>query len=143
MSAAANDDVAAFHASLERVSADPRFVDVFYDRFIAASPAIAEIFAGRDMSRLKRKLKSSLHVMTLAADQAPGAELYLGYLGAVHGRLDIRPEHYDLWLDALVAAVRDCDPACDAAVEHAWRTVLGATMTLIKAQHPAGLGAAA
>lgn len=140
--AAANDDGAVFHGSLDRLAAVPRFVDAFYDRFIAASPEIREIFAGRDMGRLKRKLRSSLHVMTLAADHAPGADLYLGYLGAVHGRLSIRPEHYDVWLDALVGAVRECDPACDAAVERAWRAVLGQAIALIKAQHPE-LGAAA
>ena len=79
--------LAAFHASLARASADPRFLDVFYERFMASSPAIAAIFAGRDMARLKRKLGASLHVMTLAIDGSPGADMYRGYLASVHQRL--------------------------------------------------------
>jgi truncated hemoglobin YjbI len=130
--APAGDALAAFHASLARASADPRFLDVFYDRFMAASPAIAAIFAGRDMARLKRKLGASLHLMTLAIDGAPGADMYLGYLAQVHERLEIPPAMYDRWLDALVATAADCDPAFDEALRAAWREVVGAGIRLMR-----------
>jgi truncated hemoglobin YjbI len=128
---------AAFHDSLARLLADERFLDRFYARFMAASPAIGAIFAGKDMAGLKRKLRASLHVMTLAADGAPGADMYLDYLGEVHGRLEIAPAMYDLWLDALLATVAECDPACDAALETAWRDALAAGMARIKAPRAA------
>lgn len=133
MSAAATATaVETFHASLERAAAHARFADVFYARFMASSPAVAAIFAGVDVHKLKRKLRSSLCVMTLAADEAPGTDLYLDYLGAVHTRLDIRPEMYDAWLDALVATVAACDPEFCGAIERAWRSVIGAGVARIK-----------
>jgi hemoglobin-like flavoprotein len=124
--------VEMFHSSLERAAAHARFADVFYARFMASSPAVAAIFSGVDVDKLKRKLRSSLHVMTLAADDAPGADLYLDYLGAVHTQLDIRPEMYDAWLDALVATVAECDPEFCGAIERAWRSVIGAGVARIK-----------
>lgn len=121
-----------FHASLARTTAHARFADVFYARFLASSPAVAAVFAGVDVEKLKRKLRSSLHVMTLAADDAPGADLYLDYLGAVHTRLDIAPQMYDAWLDALVATAAECDPQFCAETERIWRQVIGTGVARIK-----------
>lgn len=128
----APEALAAFHASLARASADPRFLDVFYARFLASSPAIAAIFAGRDMDRLKRKLGSSLHVMTLAIDGSPGADMYLEYLAKVHGRFEITPAMYDGWLEALVQTAAECDPLFTEALRAQWRTVVGAGMRLMQ-----------
>jgi truncated hemoglobin YjbI len=114
----------AFQESLARASAHPAFLDRFYARFMAASPAIGEIFAGRDMDRLKRKLRSSLHVMTLAAEQAPGVGLYIDHLASLHQRFAIPPAMYALWLDALVATAAECDPEFDATLGAAWRAAL-------------------
>jgi truncated hemoglobin YjbI len=130
--AATPEDLAAFHESLARASADARFLDTFYDGFMAASPQIAAIFAGRDMAALKRKLGSSLHVMTLAIDRAPGADMYLDYLARVHERFHIAPEMYDLWLDALVSAAAQCDPAFDDRLRRVWHRVVGAGILAIK-----------
>jgi truncated hemoglobin YjbI len=128
----APEALAAFHASLARASASPRFLDVFYDRFMASSPAIAAIFAGRDMARLKRKLGASLHVMTLAIDGSPGADMYLEYLARVHGRFEITAAMYDGWLDALVATAAECDPQFDAALRAQWYEVVGAGIRLMQ-----------
>lgn len=122
----------AFHASLARASADARFLDVFYARFMASSPAIAAVFSGKDMEQLKRKLRSSLHVMTLAIDGAPGADMYLDYLGKVHTRLEIAPRMYDAWLDSLVATAAECDPQFSAELDAVWRAVVGAGVRIIK-----------
>ncbi len=126
-----------FHASLARASADARFLDVFYARFMASSPAIAAIFAGRDMARLKRKLGSSLHLMTLAIDGAPGADMYLGYLAQVHERLEIPSAMYERWLEALIATAAECDPAFDDALAAVWRDVVGAGIRLMQPAAPA------
>jgi truncated hemoglobin YjbI len=128
----APEALAAFHASLARASADPRFLDVFYARFMASSPAIAAIFAGRDMARLKRKLGSSLHVMTLAIDGSPGADMYLDYLAKVHGRFEITGPMYDGWLDALIETAAECDPEFTGELRAQWREVVGAGMRLMQ-----------
>lgn len=122
----------AFHASLARASADPCFLDVFYARFMASAPEIAAVFSGKDMEQLKRKLRSSLHVMIFAIDGAPGADMYLDYLGKVHTRLEIAPRMYDAWLDSLVATAAECDPQFDAELDAVWRAVVGAGVRMIK-----------
>ncbi len=127
---------AAFQESLARAMADARFLDRFYERFMATSPAIGAIFAGRDMARLKRKLRSSLHVMTLAAEGAPGVGLYVDHLAALHQRFAIPSGMYALWLDALVATAAECDPRFDAALEAAWRAALGPGVARIAAPAP-------
>ncbi|NKI35718.1 globin [Wenzhouxiangella sp. XN79A] len=120
--------VERFHASLERAGADPAFLDRFYSAFQAVSPEIEAMFRDTDMSRLKRKLEASLHLVTLAIDEEPGARDYLEYLGRVHARFALQPEHFRLWIDALVATVADTDPAFDAGLEQDWRGVLSAAI---------------
>ncbi len=113
-----------FHASLDRATADPAFLDRFYDSFMAISPEIASIFEHSDMARLKRKLKSSLHIMTLAVDEAPGADEYLRFLGRTHRRFEIAPSHFDLWTLSLVATARRCDPEFDSELDSIWSEVI-------------------
>jgi truncated hemoglobin YjbI len=119
------NDLRLFHESLERASADSRFLDLFYDGFISSSEEIRQIFINSDMDRLKRKLKSSLHMLTLLADDAPGSEMYMGHLARVHGRYHIHPEMFDMWLDSLVSAVALCDSEFSPQIEDAWRNVIG------------------
>ena len=64
--AVSEQDLVDFHDSLDRASNSGRFMDVFYDGFIASSIDVEKIFKDTDMGRLKRKLKSSLHMMILA-----------------------------------------------------------------------------
>ncbi|SQK86257.1 globin [Pseudomonas aeruginosa] len=58
-------------------------------------------------------------------------------LGASHSRaaLDIRPELYDLWLDALLMAVAEHDRDCDAETRDAWRDVMGRGIAVIKSYY--------
>jgi truncated hemoglobin YjbI len=125
------DRIEVFHASLDRIGTDPAFLDRFYDAFIDANPDVRPFFEGVDMRRLKRKLKSSLHLVTLAVDEAPGASDYLLFLGRMHARFRLEPEHFQFWIDALVQAVSESDTEFDRQVEAAWRQVLGEAMVLM------------
>lgn len=113
--------------SLHRCSADPDFLERFYERFLASSPEVREKFVDTDFVRQKRALKASLHLMLLAAeDEERGPELYLRDLAARHGQrqLDIGAHLYDLWLDSLLDTVRQCDPECSNEVLEAWERVM-------------------
>ncbi len=117
-----------FEASLERCSADPDFLDIFYGNFLGSSPKVRERFAGTDFDRQKRALRASFDTMILAArDEENGAGAYLGPLAEKHGarQLRIGAELYDLWLDSLLKTVKACDPAWTPAVEETWERVLG------------------
>lgn len=122
-----------FHRSLDRAMAEPGFLDRFYDAFMAISPEIRRVFEDTDMGRLKRKLKSSLHVMTLAVDEAPGADDYLRFLGKTHRRFNLAPAHFELWKGSLLKTAAECDPKFDAEIEAIWSEVIGGGIELMRA----------
>lgn len=108
---------------MRRCSSDPRFFDRFYERFLVSSPKVRQKFAHTDFVRQKRALAASLHLLLLVA-QDPGkdAARYLGEVAERHSsrQLNIGAELYDLWLDSLLATVREFDPQFGPAVERAW-----------------------
>ena len=71
-------------------------------------------------------MRLSLRMMAMASVGGDAADLYLEYIAKRHDRhhLNIEPELYELWLEALIDTVRECDPEFDATVEKTWRSVL-------------------
>lgn len=130
-------EVALFRASLARAMAHPDFLDVFYDGFLDSSPAIAEIFAATDMKRLKRKLRSSLDMVSQLINEEPGVAEYFGYLGRVHERIGVSLPLYDFWLKSLMSAVCCCDREYDAVTARAWEAVVGYGIEKIRAAYSA------
>lgn len=131
-------EIPLFDASYRRVfgrgigtdeSSDP-FFGAFYQRFLA-DPVIAELFADTDMSRQTTMLrKSFFHLAGFYVTNAPSGELER--MAQVHYRIGIGAEHYDRWLDCLVATVAEFDPECDEATELAWRWALTPGITFMK-----------
>ncbi len=120
--------VATFDESLHRCDSNPRFLDIFYEKFMASSPEIQEKFAKTDFARQKRLLRASFYLILLASeDEFLGPERYLKYLAANHGArgLKIGAHFYDLWLDSLLATAKQCDPEYSSEVEAAWEEVMG------------------
>jgi hemoglobin-like flavoprotein len=114
-----------FEASLARCKANPAFLDRFYAIFLASSPKVREKFAQTDFARQKAALQASFTAMLAAArDQTAGSKL--NDLAERHSsrHLNIGAELYDLWLDSLLAAVKECDPQYDPQVRDAWERVM-------------------
>jgi hemoglobin-like flavoprotein len=119
--------LAVVDGSLKRCLARADFLDLFYEKFLAASPLVPEKFARTDFVRQKRALRASLELLLLAAgDEATGPERYLDELARVHGSqgLDIGAELYDMWLDCLLETVAATDPEHSPAVRDAWEQVM-------------------
>ena len=117
-----------FEQSLRRCDSKPDFLDIFYEKFLASSPKVAERFADTDFHRQKRLLRASFYMILLASeDPENGPEQYLSHMAARHSAkdLDVGAELYDLWLDSLLASVKECDPDYDEEVEHAWEKMMG------------------
>lgn len=77
--------------------------------------------------RQKRALRASLHLILLVADDpAKAPDRYLGEVAERHSsrQLGIGAELYDLWLDSLLATVRECDPEFAPSVERAWEATM-------------------
>ena len=115
-----------FDDSLARCNANPRFLDLFYERFLGSSPEVKEKFKNTDFRKQKRALRASFYLIMLAAeDKDNGPEKYLGDLAIAHDaeHLDIGAGLYDLWLDSLLATVAECDPKFDDRVAEIWERV--------------------
>lgn len=136
-----------FNDSYERIvnwelpaSSQDNFFSSFYDRFIASSPAVKEAFRNTDMERQARMLRQSI-VFLINFYATGNADDFLKRIADRHAKqdLDIRPELYDLWLESLLATVREYDPKCDDETEDAWRKVLTVGIDYMKAAYePAG-----
>jgi hemoglobin-like flavoprotein len=116
-----------FEDSLRRCNADPDFLDRFYERFLRSSPKVREKFVGTDFIRQKRMLQASLQLLLVAAqDDGQRPTPYLDEVAVRHSasQMAIGAELYDLWLDSLLATVREVDPAWSPEVEQAWESVM-------------------
>jgi len=106
------------------------FFESFYQQFLK-DPAIADAFSQTDMSRQVGMLrKSFFHLVAFYVSHEPSAELER--IAAIHSKIGIAPEYYDLWLDALVETVREFDPNCDLATELAWRWAMTPGLTYMR-----------
>jgi len=117
-----------FETSLARCTANPEFLDRFYQTFLGSSPKVREKFANTDFEKQKRMLYASFNLMLRAAqNEGSGTPDHLEDLAHRHGakQLAIGADLYDLWLDSLLGTVRACDPACSPGIELAWEKVMG------------------
>ena len=123
----AADSRSEFVRSMERCIARPAFLERFYARFLASSPEVAAKFARVDMKRQASVLRASLYHVVRAAQGMDDGRRHLEEIAESHSQRghDIRPEHYEAWLDCLVSAARDVEPSFDATTEAAWRLHLG------------------
>ena len=116
-----------FEESLGRCNAKTGFLDRFYEIFLASSPKVKEKFAKTDFVRQRRALRASIDAMLLAAtDGDKGPEKYLRDLAERHSsrQLDIGAEMYDLWLDSLLAVVKEYDPKYSPEIHDAWEKIM-------------------
>ena len=122
------DSIATFKSSLQRCLMNPAFFESFYELFIGTSDEVKEKFKDTDMKRQAKMLQDSLFVLAVAAQRGKDspARYSMPGLAEKHGHkgLDIRPELYDVWLDALVETVKRHDPEHSPEIEEAWRTTL-------------------
>ena len=106
------------------------FFESFYRHFLE-DKRIADAFSRTDMNRQVSMLrKSFFHLVAFYVSHEPSAEL--ARIAQVHQKLGIDSSYYDLWLDALVSAVREFDPECDQATELAWRWALTPGLTYMR-----------
>lgn len=115
---------AVFSSSLDRCLDNDRFLDAFYDRFLASSDEVRAKFADTSFDRQRAMLRGAFFMMRDAARDGGADDPYLRYVAERHRALDIRPDMYDLWLDCLVETVAEHDPRFSPDVEAAWRSVM-------------------
>ena len=130
-------DAELFNDSLERCTSGRRFLDRFYELFVASSAEVAAKFANTDFRVQKAALKVSLYMIMASIQRKPEGTVHLERIAARHSRsgLDIGPHLYDLWLDCLIQAVRECDPLFGEETEQAWRRVMRVGIEFLKSRY--------
>lgn len=118
--------MSALKDSYGRCTVNQKFLDRFYDIFLASHPAIKPMFAKTDFTKQKALLRSGISMMIMYEDGTQVAKMALDRLGHSHGkqRMNIDPKMYQYWIDSLVAAVKECDPQFSPALEKYWRDAM-------------------
>ena len=124
-------------ASYHRCESAGGLFDAFYEIFLAKSPEISPRFAATDMERQKQDVMASVLMALRLAAGDPMAKKYIAEIAKSHNRHghSIRPELYDLWLDALCEAVRKRDPQFTAELERQWRQAMRPAIELMVAAY--------
>jgi hemoglobin-like flavoprotein len=128
----ANDNVARVQASYARCIASARFLDRFYDIFMA-HPDIKPLFAKTDMAKQKHLLRHGLSSVLMYAESDAMARSCLLRIQETHGRhkLNINPRLYPIWVDSLMRAIAEHDPRFGPELEGEWRDVIAPGIELI------------
>ena len=108
-------------ASYYRCRHDEQFLDTFYDLFLSKSPVVAEKFDQTDFVSQKLMIRQSLLDMLGFDRGLPGTREEIQRLGRRHKELDVTPDMYSMWLDALCEAIQKHDPEYTPELEQLWR----------------------
>lgn len=130
-------DIELFNDSFTRCLSDARFLERFYELFLASSEEVRHKFRNTDMQKQRRLLTASLHIMMLFADGQPEGLVQLERIAALHSKRDrdIPPHLYDLWLDCLVQAVREFDRHFTPETERVWRRMMETGIAFMKSRY--------
>lgn len=126
-------------ASYHRCRQSSGFFDTFYDIFLAKSPEIAAKFAHTGFARQKLMLRESLFEMLNYYCGIESVREEIEQLGIRHQQLEVRPEHYELWLHSLCEAVESHDPRYQEELGEIWREAMrpGIALMLSVSKEPA------
>lgn len=111
-------------ASYHRCRQSGAFFDTFYEILLGKSPEIAAKFVHTDFARQKLMLKQSLLEMLNYYCGIERTRKEIERIGKLHRQLDVRPEHYEFWLDSLCEAVAKHDPEYRAELGELWREAM-------------------
>jgi truncated hemoglobin YjbI len=119
---------------LKTVLHDPAgFFHRFYQLFREADPQVAALFSHTDMGRQVSLLEESLLYM-LDFSRSRVASQRIEKLAARHGagHIDVPARLFDVWLECLLATLRERDPELDSDAETAWRVTLAPGLAYMK-----------
>jgi hemoglobin-like flavoprotein len=124
-----------FHDSYLRcvVSDQDGFFKRFYQLFIAADPEISKAFSDTDMNlQISRLQESLLHMIDFSNSKVASERMLR--IAAYHGsaEMDIPLYMFDLWIDRLLATVRERDTRFNSHIETAWRVFLAPGIAFMK-----------
>ena len=108
------------------------FFSLFYDKFTSSSELVKKAFRNTDMNRQKDMLEDSLrYIVDFASTKTSNS--FLQGLAIVHRKINnIDDNMYDLWLNAILATVKEIDSDYTEQDELAWKIMLSPGMEFMK-----------
>jgi hemoglobin-like flavoprotein len=131
-------EIELFNDSLARCNRGGQFFQRFYELFLASSPEVRDKFRTTDIRKHRRMLQDAFYtLMEYIALASPECQAYLEGIAVTHGTQghDIAPHLYDLWLECLLSAVKECDDLYSTKVEGAWRHMMGPGVHFLKSRY--------
>jgi len=123
-----SDQYEDLHQSYGRCLRDKRFIERFYEVFMASHPAIAPMFANTDFSKQRMALRRGISVAILHAagsGMSRGATETMADVHSQAGRVPVDPALYPYWIDSLLQVVEATDDEATPALLARWRTAMG------------------
>jgi hemoglobin-like flavoprotein len=109
--------------SYHRARESGQLFDTFYDLFLRKSPEIPPMFSRTDFHHQKLMVRESILEMLQYAHSGFGYE-EVRRLGDRHRQLQVKRQHYELWLDALCEALAQHDSGFSSELEQMWRAAM-------------------
>jgi hemoglobin-like flavoprotein len=125
-------DLSLFLDTFERCVENDRFTRVFYDVFLASSDEVRALFETTDFATQRRALKASLYTMVAASARRQADLSSLSELADRHRALQVKPQYYELWMESLVEAARQCTEGFDAEAARVWREAFRAGISYMQ-----------
>ena len=125
--------------SYGRCLRDKRFIERFYEVFMASHPAIAPMFVDTDFGAQRMALRRGISVAIL---HAAGSGLsrrtteQMADVHAAHGRAPVDPALYPYWIDSLLAVIAETDDEATPALLARWRTAMGVVCATFTERYP-------
>jgi hemoglobin-like flavoprotein len=120
---------ATIRESLMRAE-EHKLYDKFYERFVTSDPRIGPYFLNTDFKKQKNLLRDGVgRALSFAAGDA-GSVSFVENLSMTHNRshMNILPELYPFWLNALLQTLAETDPDWNKKLESEWRESLEKTI---------------
>lgn len=124
-------------ASYERCRESDAFFRSFYDNFFATCPPAEPMFANTDFDRQIRLLRHAIGLLLIFPIQARAEPTILTRVAERHSRsdLDVPPELYGDFVEALIDTVAEYDPAFTPDVGDAWRRAIAQGVAYMQSKH--------
>ena len=119
-----------FGATVALQESSDEFFSRFYARFLSADD-VAALFQATDMQQQVQMLKRSLvHLAGFYVTGEVSGEL--ARIAGIHRRLQVKPEMFEQWLQALVDTVVEFDPEADEETRLAWCWAMAPGITYMR-----------
>lgn len=129
------DDADLVFQSYGRSCNKAEFFEDFYREFMNKSDEIRAMFINTDMTAQRGLLRNGIMWLVLHARGMSDGKIRA--LGEIHSRrkMNVAPQHYDHWMDALMSTLARHDPQFDQELERIWRATIGPGVEIIRSMY--------